>query len=329
MGQSLLITGASGFIGSHVADALGRAGHRVRAMVRPTSRLDLLRQAPVEIVVGDVTEASSLAQAMRGVHVVVHVAALAADWGPYEAFWRANVLGTRNVLRAASQTGVRRLVHISSTAVHGFGGFRHADESAPQPRTIWPYCQTKQVAEREVFEFSRREGLEVCVLRPGNVFGPRDHTFFEKYADVLMRGQGACVGGGRAWTCPTYVQNLVDAIVLACFEPRAAGEAYIITDGLGIDWRTFTDKCADALRVPRPRLSVPFWPAYAAATLMETAYRSLGIAQAPLLTRYRVCNGGRDYHFSIEKARRALGFEPRVGLDEALERTAEWYLGKR
>jgi nucleoside-diphosphate-sugar epimerase len=189
------------------------------------------------------------------------------------------------------------------------------------PETPFAYCESKKQAEREVFA----SGLEVTAIRPGNVFGPRDHTFIDKYAQALEQGKGGYVGGGRSWTCPAYVENLADAIALACFEPGAAGEAFLVTDGLDIDWRTFTEKLADELGVKRPGLSIPFWLAYPLAAVMEGAYRVVGAANSPLLTRYRVCNGGRDYHFSIAKARRVLKYEPKVGLEEALRRTVRWY----
>ena len=126
-------------------------------------------------------------------------------------------------------------------------------------------------------------GLEATAIRPGNVFGPRDHTFIDKYAQALDQGKGGYIGGGRSWTCPAYVENLADAIALACFEPAAAGEAFLATDGLDIDWRTFTEKLADELGVERPRLSVPFWLGYPLAAVMEGAYKVVGAAEVATL----------------------------------------------
>jgi nucleoside-diphosphate-sugar epimerase len=256
----------------------------------------------------------------------VHVAGLASDWGRYEQFYQVNVSGTQNVAECALRSGVKRLVHISTSAIHGFPGFRYATEDTPLATTRWPYCETKKIAEQWLFKFSKSEGLPVSVIRPGNVFGPRDHTFFENYAEILLKGQLGYINGGRSWTCPTYIENLSEAILQACIEPNAVGEAFIITDGLEIDWRCFTGKIADALGVKHPRYSIPFPLAYFGATVMERTYEFIQSAHAPILTRYRVSNGGKDYHFSIQKAKRLLGYHPIVPLDEAIRRTAEWYL---
>jgi len=317
----ILVTGANGFIGSHVVERLLRDGGKVRGLVRASSDLTFLEGVDVELARGDITDRASLNEPMRGVEIVVHVAGFVSDWDPRGECLSVNVHGTRNVIEAARAAGVRRLVHISTAALHGFPGARNQDESAPMPETSFAYCESKKQAEREIFA----SGLEATAIRPGNVFGPRDHTFIDKYAQALEQGKGGYIGGGRSWTCPAYVENLADAIVLACFEAAAAGEAFLVTDGLDIDWRTFTEKLADELGVKRPRLSVPFWLGYPVAAVMEGAYKVAGAANSPLLTRYRVCNGGRDYHFSIANARRVLKYEPKVGLEEALHRTVRWY----
>jgi nucleoside-diphosphate-sugar epimerase len=317
----ILVTGANGFIGSHVVERLLRDGRKVRGLVRASSDLTFLEGVDVELARGDITNRASLDAPMRGVEVAVHVAGFVSDWDPRAECRSVNVHGTRNVIEAARAAGVRRLVHISTAALHGFPGARTQDESSPMPETSFAYCESKKQAERDVFA----SGLEATAIRPGNVFGPRDHTFIDKYAQALEQGKCGYVGGGRSWTCPAYVENLADAIALACFEPAAAGEAFLVTDGLDIDWRTFTENLADELGVKRPRLSIPFWLAYPLAAVMEGAYQVVGAANSPPLTRYRVCNGGRDYHFSIAKARRVLKYKPKVGLEEALRRTVRWY----
>jgi nucleoside-diphosphate-sugar epimerase len=325
----ILVTGASGFIGSNVAARLAADGHTVRALLRRTSSSANLSGASAELAFGDVEDAASLKAAMTGVQIVVHVAGLASDWGPYESFHRVNVRGTQNVARAALAGGVSRMVHISTTALHGFPGFRHATESTPFAETIWPYCQTKRMAEEWLAAFASESGLDVAVVRPGNVFGRNDRTFFARYAEGLFRGQVQHIDGGASWTCPSYVENLVDGILLACFEPAASGETFIITDGLDISWHTFAAKVATALGARQPRFSLPYAVAYAAAGAMEAVHVALQRSAPPLLTRYRISNAGRDYHFSIEKARQVLGYHPRVDLDTAIERSARWYLDQR
>ena len=312
----VLVTGVNGFVGSHVAERLLASGHRVRGLVRSSSDLAFLRHLDLELRAGDITDRKSVEGAADGVEIVVHVAGLASDWGPYERFHRVNVEGTRTVAEAANEAGVRRLVHISTTAVHGFPGFRNADESYPMPETGFPYCETKRIAEAWLAGYMRSTPMEITIIRPGNVFGPRDHTFVGQYLDALGDGKIAYIDRGRHRTCPTYVENLADGIRLACFEPAANGEAFLVRDGLDIDWRTFTEKLADELGVGRPKFSVPYPLAYPAAAAMEAAWRLFRNPLPPLLTRYRISNGGRDYHFSIAKARRGVGYEAVVGLEE-------------
>ncbi len=322
---TILITGAGGFVGGHVAARLAADGHRLRGLVRPTSDVSGLSGLPVDLRRGDVTDPASLRPAVEGADVVVHAAGLVSDWGPYRAFRAVNVIGTRNVAETALACGVRRFVHVSTAAAHGFGGFRNLDETAPLARTPFHYCETKKEAETWLLASSRAWRMEVVVLRPGNVFGPRDRTFTAPYLDALAAGRAGYIDGGRRWTCPTYVENLADAVAAACLEPSARGEAFLITDGLDIDWRTFTEALAAGIGARPPSLSIPFGPAYAAAVAMEAAWRSRGRRSPPILTRYRVSNGGRDYHFSIDKAARLLAYRPRVELEEAVRRTAEWY----
>lgn len=320
-----LVTGINGFIGSHVSQRLLSRGHRVRGIVRRTSDLTFLKDQDPELSFGDITDRESLTAPMKGVEVVVHVAGLASDWGPLDRFYDVNVTGTRNTAEEAHLAGVRRFVHIGTTAVHGFPGFSNLAESASMPESDFPYCETKKIAENWLFDFARTVPMEISSIRPGNVFGPRDHTFIEKYLDAMEKKKLAYISGGRCLTAPTYVDNLVDAIEAACREPRAAGEAFFITDGLDITWRAFTDKFAVALGVNAPRLSVPFAVAYALGYASEKLYHLLKISSPPMITRYRVSNGGRDYHFSIDKAKRLLGYDPAVNFENAVENTVHWY----
>ena len=320
-----LITGINGFIGSHLSQRLLSRGHKVRGIVRRTSDLTFLQGQDLELSFGDITDRESLAAPMKGVEVVVHVAGLASEWAPLDRFYDVNVTGTRNAAEEAHLAGVKRFVHIGTTAVHGFSGFSHLAESAPMAKNAFPYCETKKDAENWLFDFARTVRMEISSIRPGNVFGPRDHTFIETYLDALEKGKLGYVGGGRCLTAPTYVDNLVDAIEVACVEPRAAGEAFFITDGLDITWKAFTEKFAVAMGVPAPRLSVPFAVANALGYALEKLYLLLGISSPPMITRYRASNAGRDYHFSIDKARRLLGYDPAVNFESAVENTVHWY----
>jgi nucleoside-diphosphate-sugar epimerase len=318
-----LITGVNGFIGSHIAERLIKDGHCVRGLVRKTSDLQFIRGMQIELFADDITQLDSQRAAFKDVDIVIHVAGLASDWGKYEDFYRINVLGTMNVALAAAEAQVKRLVHISTAAFYGFGRKNAGKESDPAAKSIFPYNETKRLAEEWLFKFDKR--MEITSIRPGNVFGPRDHTFIEKYLDALEKGKLVYIRGGKSKTCPTYIDNLVGGIIIACFSEKAPGNAFFITDGLDINWKEFTNAFADAMTVPRLKLSIPFEPTYATAFLMEVLYKLFQIQKAPLLTRYRISNGGKDFHFSIGKAERLLGYKPEIDFKESVRRTVAWY----
>ncbi|MBN2424300.1 MAG: NAD-dependent epimerase/dehydratase family protein [Calditrichaceae bacterium] len=323
--MKFLITGINGFIGSHVAERLLKEGHTVRGLVRKTSDLSFLEGMTIDYYYGDITQPDTLSAALKNVDTVIHVAGLASDWGSYKTFHKINVQGTINLAKEADIQKVKRFVHISTTAFYGFGRNHAVKESDDYKPTIFPYSETKREAEKWLFEYSKKTSMKITAIRPGNVFGPRDHTFMEKYLEAMEQGKMAYIDGGASKTCPSYIENVLDGILLACFSGKADGEAFFITDGLDIDWKTFTDAFADELGIKRPKLSFPFYPVYFLAWVMELIYKILGIKTAPLLTRYRISNGGRDYYLSIEKAKRILGYTPKVDFNEAVKRTVQWY----
>jgi len=321
----VFITGINGFIGSNLAARLIEEGQEVSGLVRKTSDLSFLEGLKVKLFFGDLSNRTLLYKATEGVDVVYHVAGLASDWGPIELFRKINVEGTKNLLESSVNSGVKRFVFISSTAVHGFWGFRDASEDSQKMATVFPYCITKKEAEDLVNRFHRERGLPTLIIRPGNVFGPRDRVTFAKMAELIEKGQMVYISRGRPLTCPTYVENLIDAILLAVDRKDTVGETFIVTDGLEITWKEYMDKIAEKLGVRRPLFSVPYPVAYSAAAVCEAILKLFRSKKPPIITRYRIANVGKDYHFSIKKARAKLGYQPRVSLDEGMERTVEWY----
>ena len=319
------ITGINGFIGSNLATRLIAEGQEVSGLVRKTSDLSFLEGLKVKLFFGDLSNKPLLDKATQGIDIVYHVAGLASDWGPIELFRKVNVEGTKNLMESSLNSGVKRFVFISSAAVHGFGGFRDATEDSPKTSTIFPYCITKKEAENLVNRFHRETGLPTLIIRPGNVFGPRDRVTFVKMAELLEKRQMVYINRGRPLTCPTYVENLVDAILLAGSRKDTVGETFIITDGLKITWKEYFDKIAEKLGVGRPLFSAPYCLAYSAGAVCEAILKLFRSKKPPIITRYRIAIAGKDYHFSIEKARSKLGYQPRISLDEAMERTVKWY----
>ncbi|HEX7022908.1 MAG TPA: NAD(P)H-binding protein, partial [Trueperaceae bacterium] len=252
------MTGAHGFIGSHLVEELVAHDWEVRALLSPWGRADnlasaLARPGP-ELVRADITQPESLRGAFEDVDVVFHAAARVAEWGPWEPFYRTNVEGTRNVLRAAEQAGVRRLVLVSSVAVHRFRGFCDADPRVlPRDGDVNAYARSKVMAE-EIVEGA--SGLEPVIVRPGLwPFGPRDRNFVRQL-EALRRGLRPLVNGGRARINTAYVENLVLGLRLAGEVPGAAGRAYLVADEGAPCWRELMDVLAELAGAPRARMSL-------------------------------------------------------------------------
>jgi ornithine--oxo-acid transaminase len=327
-GDVHLVTGATGFIGGHLVERLAADGKQVRCLVRPGSDTTRLETLGVELAPGALEDPRSVARAVEGCDKVVHCGAMVSDWGTVEEIERTNVTGTRNLVQAAAAASVRRLVHVSTTDVYGYPGASGVEEGATaQGFRNW-YAQTKLDGEREVLRAGRALGLETVVLRPATVWGPRSVSVVGEIGGAIKGGYMLLVDQGRANAGLVYIDNLIDAIVLALEHGAAAGEAFNVTDGLDVTWREFTDGLADGLGARRARLSMPYLLASGLGSALERSYRTVRRAthlQAPaLLSRQAVQIMGIDQDFSNRKAREVLGWEPRVDYAEGMETTVAW-----
>jgi nucleoside-diphosphate-sugar epimerase len=325
--MNILVTGANGFIGSNLVKRLVNEGHNVKSLVRKTSDLSFLDKVPTELFYGDISDKESLQKAMQNVDLVFHVAGLAADWGPYELFEKINFKGTQNVAKVASEAGVKKMVYISTVAFHGFGKV-NMTEASPIAKDLIPYAKTKYLAEQWLWDFQNSTDMKITAVRPGNVYGVNDRTFMLKYLEAMETGKFMEVNKGRSKTCPVFIDNLIDIITLVSREDKANGEAFIATDGLDINWHTFNSKLADALQVKLPKASIPYSVAYPVAKMYYGVHKMLGLKSEPFLTPYRINNGGKDYHFSIQKLQKYFDYKPKTDLDTAIEKTVHWYKNK-
>jgi nucleoside-diphosphate-sugar epimerase len=259
---------------------------------------------------------------------VLHCAAFVSDWATVGEIRRINATGTKNMLEASIAGSVQRFIHFSSTDVYGYPGGRAIDENhVPTGFQNW-YAQTKRDAEQEVRRATATSPLEVVILRPATVYGPRSRDVIGEMATAIMRGRMLLVDGGRAIAGLTYVENLTDAAVLALREDAAPGQAFNITDGLPITWRQFLDDVADGLGCRRVRWSLPFAVAHGLALVLEQGYRLLRegarVKTRPLLSRQAVDVLGRHQDFSNQKAKALLVWAPRVDYPAGLAATLSW-----
>ena len=323
-----LVTGASGFIGGHLAERLVREGFQVRCLVRESSDTSLLDKLDVEIAIGDLTSARSLTRATEHCRYVFHCGGFVSDWATPKEIARINVDGTRNLLDAAAGASVERFVHFSTTDVYGYPGHAGVDETFACTEFRNWYSQTKRAAEAEVRRAHEARGLETVILRPATVYGPRSTDVVGEIAKAIRGGNMLLVDGGRALAGLVYVENLVDAALLAARHDAAAGHAFNASDGLAVTWKDFTDGRADGLGCKQVRWSMPYWMASGIGFSLEHGYRALHrttrLTTPPLLSRQAVQMLGRNQDFSNRKARELLGWEPRVDYAAGLDATLAW-----
>jgi ornithine--oxo-acid transaminase len=323
-----LITGATGFIGGSLTKRLVQEGYSVRCLVRASSDTSLLDKQDVQIAVGDLTSARSLAHAVEGCHYVFHCGALVSDWATKEEIVRTNVEGTRSLLNASVDASVQRFVHFSTTDIYGHPDGAEIDEAYAAKRFRNWYAQTKLEAEAEVRRVEKVHALDAVILRPATVYGPGSMDVIGEIARAIRGRKMLLVDGGRAVAGLCYLDNLVDAAILALRHEAAPGHAFNVSDGLGITWKEFTDSLAEGLGCSKARWSLPYWMAYGVGFSLEHGYRLLrkttGLNAPPLLSRQAMQVLGNNQDFSNRKAREMLGWEPRVDYSAGLEATLAW-----
>ena len=320
--MKVLVTGATGFSGSHLTRFLREKGDDVRVLVRPESRAAAAGLSGVEVVEGDVRDADAVDAAVRGVHRVYHLAALFRQAGfPDDVYRDVNVGGTRNVLEAAARHGVSRVVHCSTVGVLGHIANPPADETAPyNPGDV--YQRTKLEGEQLALDFHRRHGLPVTVVRPAMIWGEGDRRMLKLFRGIARR-RFVIVGDGKTVFHFVHIEDLCRGFVLAGDKDVAIGQVYIFAGAEPVRLDDLSQRIARCNGVPPPRLRVPAWPVQALGTIVESICVPLGIE--PPIYRRRVDFFTKHRWFSIEKAREHLGYRPGRTLDEEIARISDWY----
>jgi len=319
----VLVTGGTGFTGSHLVRRLLARGDQVVVLDnQPGLFHDELKALGADIYLGSVTDEALVRCVVRGCEIVHHMAAAFRQVNrPKRVYWEVNVEGTEIVCRAALEAGVRRLVYCSTQGVHGNVDDPPGDEDSPiAPEDYYQY--TKYQGEVVVNRFLE-QGLESTIIRPMAIFGPGDPARFLMIYRRVARGRFVLAGPGTAYYHPLYIDNLIDAFELAESAPAAVGRAYLIGDAEYVTIKELVLRIARALETEVKIVHVPFWPVYAASALCELIYKPLP-AEPPLFRR-RADWFRQNRAFRIDRARRELGYEPKVELDEGLRRTARWY----
>lgn len=317
--DAAFVTGGSGFIGGALVRRLAGDGVRVRALARSDRAAEAVTGLGAEPVRGDLDDVAALAAGAGGCDVAFHAAAQLGTWGRREDFERTNVGGTRNVLAAAREAGVGRMVHVGTEAALMAGGpLVEVDETAPlRPDSPALYSATKARAEAAVLA-AAGDGLETVVLRPRLVWGAGDTTILPALAEAVRRGRFAWIGGGRHRTSTTHVDNVVEGLILAARNGRSA-TAYFVTDGEPVVFRDFVTRLLATQGLEPGDRSVPAPLARAAAAGAEGAWRLLPLPGAPPITRLEVWLSALETTIDITRAHTELGYAPVTTIDEGMQ----------
>ena len=326
-----LVTGATGMLGSHIAERLVARGRRVRALVRAASETRFLRGLGVDLVEGDLSDRDSCARAVDGVDRVYHSAAKVGDWGPWRDFQIGCIDATRNLAAASAEARIGRFLHISSTSAYGHPaeGGEPIDETAPMGQNVWAwdaYTHSKVESERILWGLAETVGLPLTVIRPSWLYGERDRTTTARLMARLRAGRVPMIGRGDNPLSAEYVGIVAEAAILAAGHDGSVGEAYNITSQGPITQRQFFDLFAAACGAPPIRRKVPYRLAYGAGLLLESWGRLTRRKNPPMVTRYAAWLMGRDLSYSTEKARIKLGWTPGLTYAESIGRTVRWFL---
>jgi nucleoside-diphosphate-sugar epimerase len=319
----VLVTGGTGFTGKALVRRLLDEGHRVIALdYKEGFKTEEIRAWGAEVVIGSVTDAAAVARCMPGVEIVHHVAAAFRELNVDDAYYRAvNVEGTRNVLESALAHGVKKVVHFSTCGVHGNVDHPPAAEDAPiQPADY--YQRTKYEAEPLVLEYVRK-GLPALIIRPAAIYGPGDPGRFQMLFKRVASGFFPMFGSGKTFYHPLYIDNLIDATMLAMHSDLGDGRAYLIADEEYVEIEALVRGIADALGVDLKMPHLPVFPLIVVGHIVEKVCRPLGIPP-PIFPR-RVDWFRQNRAFDTSRARVELGYRPAVDLREGLRRTAAWY----
>jgi len=327
-----LVTGGGGFLGGALARKLRERGDEVRVFGRGS--YPELEAIGIDAARGDLADAEAVSAACEDRDVVFHVGAKVGLWGAYEDYFATNVTGTRNVLKACQEHGIRKLVFTGSPSVVFDGrDVEGWDESAPYPQRFDSHYSRTKAQSEEMVLAANHDRLATVSLRPHLVWGPGDRHLLPRVVARARAGRLYRIGEDNKRVDATYIDDAVEAHVLAAVQlsplSEIAGNAYFLSAGDPRPVWEIVGRMLAAAGLPPVKKSVPKRAAYVAADVCETIWRALQLSSEPPLTRFLVSQLTTAHWFDISAARRDLGWKPRVGLDEGMERLSQWLRATR
>ncbi len=322
--KTVLVTGATGFLGKYVVEELVEYGYQVRAFGRNSKVGQSLENSSVSFFQGDLTKADDVLEACKGMDLVVHAGALSTVWGPWEDFFQANVLGTKYVLEACHQTGIQRLVYVSSPSIYAAPKDQWAikESAAPEENNLNNYIRSKLASEKL---FKDYPDVPSIVLRPRGLFGIGDTSILPRVINLSQKLGIPLIGDGRQLMDMTCVENVALAIRLALEAPEAKGEVYNITNGEPRAFRDLLEESLTGLGYPIKYRKIPAFLLSGIASSLEFLYKFLNLKGEPPLTRYTYYLLRYSQTLDISKAERELGYRPKISISEGIEQYVQDY----
>lgn len=332
-GKTIGITGIGGFVGLQMGKRALKLGIKVKGMEISPAAAEFATQElkkgittaadsnlSVEIMVGNVTDMPSAIRLCQDCAIIFHTAAIVTELSTMEESRRVNVMGTVTMAEAAKSCGIKHFIHLSSVMVYGFTFRPYVTEDGEKRGEGDPYCQTKIESEIALMKYHQQNGMNVTIIRPGDIIGPRSVPWVLRPISLAKTGRFFLVDGGKGCMNHVHVDNLLDAVFLCLQNPAARGEAFNVTDGCSTTWMEYFTLLFKVAKLPKPR-ALPFWLLYILIRVMELIYWLLrwhnpaGSAGIYFISR--------PYPYSIEKAKRVLGYQPKITLNQAIEEIAE------
>jgi nucleoside-diphosphate-sugar epimerase len=322
--MNIIVTGAGGFLGRNLATALLAKGHKVWNFSRKNH--PLLQEMGVNTICGDLQNEADVLAAFKGKDVVFHVASRVGIWGDYDDYYRTNVIGTENVIKACRANGITKLIYTSTpSVVFDWGDFCGVDETTPYSKNFHGhYAKTKAMAEQMVLQANDNK-LSTVAIRPHLIIGPDDPHLIPRLVAAAKKGRLKIVGTGKNLVDVTYIQNAVDAHILA-FEKlspqsRVAGQSYFIGQERPVVLWDFINEILSRYNLPPITKKVPEKVAFNIGLFFECWYKLFRINGEPPMTRFVSLQFSRSHYFSHQKAKNDFGYEPKISIEQALDLT--------
>lgn len=320
-GKTCVVAGASGFLGGRLATLLAENGVAVRALVRESSVVNLPPTVPIFRCA--FSDSDGLAQAFDGANILFNCAGHSSDWGPWKDFQEGNIDSVDHLCRAAALAGIGRLLHVSTTDVYGYPQVA-CDETHPLIDVGLPYNRSKIAGDRLARSLGKELGLEVAVIRPATIFGPRSHDWVVELSRELKAERVPLLKHGQTNAGLVLVDDVAQAMIELAAAPRLDGDAYNVVDPTPITWQSYFTTLCEVVGSRPPHLNLPVSLAVSTAYASEAVWRVLAIKSRPLFTRQVVYVMSRDQHYHVKKLQQAITNFPAIGLVRGIELTRAW-----